>query len=737
MISISLPLPPTGLRAPGSPTSTAPPGDFALALADMLVIPDAGAQPPAAAVDRQIDAGPGKALPVNDGIDAIGPDSDVIEKGGTAQSASDVDLPQPVAPLVLPAQEQLPPTAPADAPVDRERSAGEERAHARKETIAALPLPIPAVVVPMVVPDAPPASPTTHVAPSGSSGSQTSAIAPVSSAVIASSEIATASSSERPATVEAEQNAVTDERAVASAIGRLAPEPPCAASAAAPIGPDRTAIWVDPVIAQSSWRLPPAPKNPRAPTAPGTAADTTVLVPPKTTPADAPMRPTRFLAKQVAETAVPAEQRPSAREASMIAKEGSGQVDAPGGNVALPSLRSPKPGSTAAVSAPSHEAGVTSASAAARNAIATGAEGARPRNISSVTDRDATLPLLAERRVVGRNPFERAKGPDAPRPEQAPAIANTRPAIDAADGGTLRPRPSAGEQVDVALIDGARPEIKTADRAGRPAPAPVAPQAGASNPHCAAVPDALMRAAPAPPIESAAPAVTLRDPPLGMTPAARTHAAPERVADNGIAPAQATPVAPTPRPIPIVAPAAVPIAAMFGGPRPVDPRAPHGGDVGDAPAAVAHTLATTHAVSPMPAVAEAQRTPLDMRHDDWTQKLIDRIETIRDAANAADTRIKLMPDALGKIDVSMRKDGDTVHVAFTADVPATRAMLADAQPRLAELAQQRGLRLSQASVDAGTGGDSQQRQAPEPSTPTRPIRAAARDEASTETGRVA
>src|SRR3546814_8176255 len=63
-----------------------------------------------------------------------------------------------------------------------------------------------------------------------------------------------------------------------------------------------------------------------------------------------------------------------------------------------------------------------------------------------------------------------------------------------------------------------------------------------------------------------------------------------------------------------------------------------------------------------------------MRRDDWTRQLIDRIEAVRDMTNAADTRIKLMPDALGKIDVTMRKDGDTMYVSFTADVAATRAL---------------------------------------------------------------
>jgi flagellar hook-length control protein FliK len=176
---------------------------------------------------------------------------------------------------------------------------------------------------------------------------------------------------------------------------------------------------------------------------------------------------------------------------------------------------------------------------------------------------------------------------------------------------------------------------------------------------------------------------------------------------------------------------------MFGGPRALDPRAPRAAEIVDTPAGLAHAHAATHATTAILPVAEAQRTPLDMRRDDWTQALMDRIDTIRDAANATDTRIRLVPDALGKIDVSMRKDADTVHVSFAADVPATRAMLADAQPRLAELAQQRGLRLGQSSVDAGTSGEGQQRPADPRPIPPRPMRAPVRDEALTEAGRLA
>ncbi len=119
-------------------------------------------------------------------------------------------------------------------------------------------------------------------------------------------------------------------------------------------------------------------------------------------------------------------------------------------------------------------------------------------------------------------------------------------------------------------------------------------------------------------------------------------------------------------------------------------------------------------LAPAIKTAEAQQAPLDMRQERWPHAMIERIEILRDAADATDTRIRLVPDALGAINVSMRKDGDTVHVHFNAEQVATRTLLADAQPRLAELAEARGLKLGQGALGDGNAASSQQR-APTPS----------------------
>jgi len=121
------------------------------------------------------------------------------------------------------------------------------------------------------------------------------------------------------------------------------------------------------------------------------------------------------------------------------------------------------------------------------------------------------------------------------------------------------------------------------------------------------------------------------------------------------------------------------------------------------------------------ATSVAKHPALDLRDDRGLHGMIDRIEMLRDEANARDTRIRLVPDALGGVDVSLRKDGETLHVHFTADTQATRALLTDAQPRLAELADARGVKLGQTSVDAGAGGNAeharQQQRAASPRAP--------------------
>jgi len=111
----------------------------------------------------------------------------------------------------------------------------------------------------------------------------------------------------------------------------------------------------------------------------------------------------------------------------------------------------------------------------------------------------------------------------------------------------------------------------------------------------------------------------------------------------------------------------------------------------------------SHATAPV-AVSE---TAVDTRHAQWIEGVIDHIEVLRDAADATDTRIRLSPDALGKVDVAISREGDRVNVHFTTTTPEARQLLVDAQPRLAAIAETRGLKLGQSSVDSGSAGGNQ------------------------------
>nr|WP_281356805.1 flagellar hook-length control protein FliK [Sphingomonas hominis] len=100
-----------------------------------------------------------------------------------------------------------------------------------------------------------------------------------------------------------------------------------------------------------------------------------------------------------------------------------------------------------------------------------------------------------------------------------------------------------------------------------------------------------------------------------------------------------------------------------------------------------------------------------------------------------DTRLRLSPDMLGTIDVSLRRDGDQVQVQITAEQAQTRQLLADAQPRLAELADARGVKLHLTGGQAGGGGQSggdASRHHPSPPSSTRRDTAAHDDAGSTE-----
>ena len=131
---------------------------------------------------------------------------------------------------------------------------------------------------------------------------------------------------------------------------------------------------------------------------------------------------------------------------------------------------------------------------------------------------------------------------------------------------------------------------------------------------------------------------------------------------------------------------------------------------------------------------------LDMTRETWPVKMIAHIEALRDAVDAADTSIRLVPDKLGAIDVSLKQEGDTVQVQLNAHQPETRQLLAEAQPKLAEMAEAKGLRLTTHTGDGSAGGQPQPQPQPQPRAaapaPT-PRRAAADQATSADEDRIA
>ena len=146
-------------------------------------------------------------------------------------------------------------------------------------------------------------------------------------------------------------------------------------------------------------------------------------------------------------------------------------------------------------------------------------------------------------------------------------------------------------------------------------------------------------------------------------------------------------------------------------------------------------LVAAPVMAPVAAPTGPDRAPLDMTQAHWPEAMIERIDRMREDAATADSRIQLSPDALGGIAVAIRREDGATHIHFTAEQAQTATLLAEARPTLAQLAEDKGMRLGQTAVDLGQsgGGERQapQRQ-PEPVIPARP--AFAGTPSGTETG---
>ena len=102
--------------------------------------------------------------------------------------------------------------------------------------------------------------------------------------------------------------------------------------------------------------------------------------------------------------------------------------------------------------------------------------------------------------------------------------------------------------------------------------------------------------------------------------------------------------------------------------------------------------------------------PLDTQASDWIEGMIEQIDVMRDAhaegaSETTTTRIRLSPDALGGVEIVLSGEGEAIDVRINADTAAARTLLAEAAPRLTDMAEARGLKLAQG--DAGQPGQHQ------------------------------
>ncbi len=178
---------------------------------------------------------------------------------------------------------------------------------------------------------------------------------------------------------------------------------------------------------------------------------------------------------------------------------------------------------------------------------------------------------------------------------------------------------------------------------------------------------------------------------------------------NSTAPSAPRRVAITPVVTPAATRAAIPMTVADLIPTEQRPRA------GIAPVTMMADPASIGLSAPVePVSPAAEPAPIDTHAAEWIEGMIDQIEVMRDAradGSNTTTRIRLSPDALGAIEIVLSGEGEAIDVRINADTPAARTLLAEAAPRLTDMAEARGLKLGQG--DAGQPGQQQaQRQQP-------------------------
>jgi flagellar hook-length control protein FliK len=125
--------------------------------------------------------------------------------------------------------------------------------------------------------------------------------------------------------------------------------------------------------------------------------------------------------------------------------------------------------------------------------------------------------------------------------------------------------------------------------------------------------------------------------------------------------------------------------------------------------------------TPTPIAHPTQSAPIDLGRAEWMQSMIDRIGDIVQEGGRREALIRLLPDALGAVEVKIIERDDRLQVTLNADTAQARQLLSEQAPRLAELAEARGLRFAQTDIGGGAPQQQERRPAPEqPNTPLRP-----------------
>ncbi|MGN7161093.1 flagellar hook-length control protein FliK [Sphingomonas sp. SAFR-052] len=308
--------------------------------------------------------------------------------------------------------------------------------------------------------------------------------------------------------------------------------------------------------------------------------------------------------------------------------------------------------------------------------------------------------------------------PETVAPVAIPPVVQAAPRR-AAPIATARAVPIEGPVAETSRAPVADASVPVADPVARPAE-----RASIAEPVRAPIADAAPRPAYPVVIDQPAVAFTL---PTGRAIPAQPVAQPLTANRQTIAGEASAPVvsvaAPTaqPKAPPVTrvasapAPEAVAEAVLADGPA---PRPRRDDDAPPLPTLAAPAIDAA-TLRPVSAPVTAQQPHLDTRQPQWMEGMIDRIETLRDASpTQGETRIRLSPDALGDVEIALRTSEDgRVHVHFSSDNADAGRLLADAQPRLVQLAEARGLKLGGMQVDVGTQQQPSQRQAQDQGSP--------------------